>query len=1231
MCTKSPCYVASGIYSTDALDLALPTAGTYSLIAQRLYDSSLLVDGPGGVGWFFSIMPRLYYVTYLLAAPNTYSHEADALMPDGVVYRFPVDTAGAFSPPAGRYDKLVRNSDGTYSFTLQHTRTVFAFNADGAVTSLTDGFGNVITWTYDSAGRVQRVADSAGSARYIDVTWGPDGRVSALSDNSGRQVKYYYNVSDGTLTGVADPSVSGNSSLRSTNYTYGAGRFGKVLTQISDRWSRVISALEWYSDGKLKSYTDGAYDGSPTSVGEKYSYVFNPAAGITTKSNSLASSSYQYGDTGLVNPQNYVNGQPVAVTSPAGANFQYEYDGVGHVTKISVVSPEPPNGTGTIVWWFTYDAAWPEQVASIIPKDGNGNLKTNWAAWSYDYYPAGSAAPSALAKVWRVRSDTATKDTIASYSYTSHGRLAGATDDKGITTAYGYNASGDLTSITKSGAPSVTQFTYDAVGRPLTVADPNGNVTATTYDALDRVVSVTLPKPTAVSSYDTVTTSSYDNYDSATGLVFTNVTDPNAHVTKSGYDALGHLVQTVDAAGHVTQFTYQHDLFQKIRDANGNETSYGYSASRELTSITYPDGGTETYNATNGILYTRTDRRGKTIRYSYDVFGRITSALYDGIYNNYGGFVGQFYSYDGQKLLELQDSQTAAVIIHDYSYDTSWRLTIDNTLGAEKKTYTYTNTGSLLSSYTIEPPYGTNTPTQSVAFGYSPNGQVTSETWSWLPYTPFTFEYTPSGQYSRMVFPNGQQRRFTYDNQDRLTNLSNVSPGGATIASFDYGYDYDWQAGDYLMRGQRTSVSVTAPGAANIVGGITKYSYDATNQLVRVDYPNNTYDGWTYDAIGNRVGRHHPIYGWVVPYTYYMNASGANTQRLRNDGYYEFSYDAGGNVTAAVTQYSSDAYLWDYAGRLTSYSNKTYTYDIFGRTSATAGGSTTRYIGLSGHTVGERNTTSGVVTDYVFGPGLDEPLAKRSANGSITYFGVDGLGSVVVSTDLTGAVLTSAGYSPWGQPNQNPPELFGYTGREVGGPSWFYRSRYYDSERARFLSEDALEQHLKIAAFTAYKYTANNPISYDDPFGYACRSRTIYGLRETLSVTQSWTKWMEGAGHNEMPHEGEGDPNQEAADNAARAGGYLHGPEPSGAETNFGIVPWTPEKCIWTRFLSSTEHWRQNMSVEITCDCPPRRWISPAGSRTGTTRSAVRRQRTYTDGMTEFFGVTNIDCPAPPD
>jgi RHS repeat-associated protein len=333
-----------------------------------------------------------------------------------------------------------------------------------------------------------------------------------------------------------------------------------------------------------------------------------------------------------------------------------------------------------------------------------------------------------------------------------------------------------------------------------------------------------------------------------------------------------------------------------------------------------------------------------------------------------------------------------------------------------------------------------------------------------------------------MTFPNGQQRLFTYDNQDRLTNITNTSPGGGTVASFDYAYDYDWQAGGYSMRGQRTSVSVTAPGAPNLVTGLTKYSYDASYQLVRADYPNNTYDAWTYDAIGNRLSRRVPGGGYTLPYTYYTNAAGGNTQRLRNDSSYDFTYDAAGNVTAASAPGISNAYVWDYANRLTSYGGKTYTYDAFGRASVAASGSTTRYIGLKGNAVSERNTTAGVANDYLFGPGTDEPLAKRTANGSVTYYGADGLGSIVVTTDPTGAVLNSTGFSPWGETVIAPPELFGYTGRETGGPSWYYRARHYDAAHGRFLSEDPL-QFMMGPNF--YAYVHNNPIIIKDPFGFA--------------------------------------------------------------------------------------------------------------------------------------------------
>lgn len=1086
-CTKSPCYVATGIYAREAVDLTIPTAGTFSLVASRLYDSSRVTDGPLGLGWSSSLTPHLYYATYLVSAPSTYLHEADVELPDGVLYRFTVDSSGMFLPPAGRYDKLVRNGDGTYSLTIQQTRSIYSFAADGSLSRLTDDFGNIITWTYDSAGRVQRVADSAGSGRYIDLTWGVDGRVNTLTDNGGRQLKYYYDTSDGTLSGVADPTVSGNASLRSTKYTYAAGRFGKVLTRISDRWDRVISALEWNPDGRLKSYTDGFYDTTTpsASTGEKYTY--NYLFANTTKTNSLGVLSYPYDSNGLVNGQNYVNGLPTV----GGFNnsSRYEYDSSGRITKMTSPSPEPPGGSGLVVWWYTYDPTWPNNVSTIIPKDQFGNLKTNWAGWKYEYHDTSDVAPGSLSIVWRIRSDTTTADAVARYTYDSHGHLLSYTDVDAHTTAYNYNSSGDLVSVTAPGS-NATQFSHDASGRVLSVTDPNNHATTMTYDALDRLLTVTQPRPNSSATYDTVTTFSYDNYDGATGLAFTNTTDPNGRVTKQGFDAIGHIGQSVDANGNVTKFTYQYDLLKTIRDANGNEVSYGYDAARNLNRTAFSDGTSESYQVSDGVLYQRTDRRGQTSQYAYDGLGRLTSILYPGL-NNSGSSVWQFYAYDGQQLIGVQDQTPSETTGYAYTYDSAWRLVTDS--GTSRKiTYAYDapiSGGSMLSSYKVEPPQGTTTGTsQTVSFTHDIYGRLVAQTWSWIPNAAFTFNYTPTGQRSLITFPNGQQRRFTYDNQDRLTNITNTSPSGNTIASFDYAYDYDWQTNTYSMRGQRTSVAVTAPSAGNITSGLTKYSYDAAYQLARADYPDNTYEAWTYDAVGNRISKR--IRNWPnpIPSTYYTNAAGGNSQRLHNDSFSDFTYDAAGNVIAA----SSNAYTWDHAGRLTSYGGKTYGYDVFGRSSVTTGASTTRYIGMNDSTVGERNSATGVSTDYIFGPGIDQPLAKRTANGSISYFGVDGLGSVVVSTDTAGTVLSSSGYSPWGEISVLPsPELFGYTGREAGGPSWYYRARYYDSTNGRFLSEDPIGLPLDI---NQYRYVLNNPLAYVDPFGEQAQAIVPVGV-----------------------------------------------------------------------------------------------------------------------------------------
>ena len=139
-------------------------------------------------------------------------------------------------------------------------------------------------------------------------------------------------------------------------------------------------------------------------------------------------------------------------------------------------------------------------------------------------------------------------------------------------------------------------------------------------------------------------------------------------------------------------------------------------------------------------------------------------------------------------------------------------------------------------------------------------------------------------------------------------------------------------------------------------------------------------------------------------YTYLKAAGNSlNGQRLTGDGADAFGYDAAGNVTGRQGPGGAFTFGYDPENRLntiTGPENATYTYDYQGRrTSKTVGGVTTTYLYDGLNLVSE--TTDGQTTYFLNGPGIDEPLAM-SKSGTVSYFSVDGLGSVVATNDPTG-------------------------------------------------------------------------------------------------------------------------------------------------------------------------------------------------------------------------------------
>jgi len=1083
-CTNSPCYVDSGIYVADVTDLTIPTNG-FPLRLSRHYDSSVTADGPLGIGWASSLTAHLYYATYLYAA-NVYQYEAEVVMPDGAQYRFTSNGDGTFTPPAGRRDVLVRNADGTFVMTLQRSRSRYSFGNDGSLTSMSDDFGNTLAFSYDANARIQTIADTSGSGRSLTVAWNPQGRIADVSDSASpaRHVVYSYGA-EGTLAGIRDPITP--SDKQSASYAYTGGRFGPVLAVITDRWGRVMSRLTWQTDGKLSSYTDGDFDdiNPASSTGEQYVYSYG--VGITHKQTSLGSIAHSYASGGLItdHAQYDATGNVTSATDGGGAQTLYQYDSRGNVSKVSRHVPTIfPAPCCDVVddWNYTYDPNFPDQVATITPADPTGAPLTNFASWAYDYNLPSENAPGAIKRVKRYNMSRTATETMATYTYDAKGHVIFGTDNLGRGSTFVYDAAGNTTSATVAG--QTTTYAYDSVGRITRSTDAAGHATDFEYDALDRLVSITLPPPSTAPLPPFKITYSYDNL--IDGLVYVNVTDPNHHVTSNGYDALGHLIRAVDALGNATQFTYQYNLLKSVTDANGNVTSYSYDANRNLIQTTLPDGAVESYQtAWDGTLISSTDRRGIKTSYERDGLSRIARTTYSSGFTTLGIID---YMFNGEQLTSVVAGPAGqSTTTTSFTYDPFWRLASEAHVG--DYTITYQNTTpfpSGMSGYTVAPASGQTGPTNTVTYGRDSNQRINSIVWSAVPGS-FTIEYDPLGQYSRITFPNGQTREFTYDNQGRLTSLANRAPS-SDLAIFQYGYDYDGSGAPTLL-GQRTSLA--ASGAATM-NDQTKYGYDANYQLASTAQ-GSVVRSWQYDAIGNRVFSSYP-------WTYYKNGTNPlNGQRLRSDGGADITYDANGNMTGRAGQ---PLYTWDYANRLSNVAANpaiNYTYDYLGRRASTsAGGQTTKYVLQGLNTVGERSGTT--VRDYLFAPGVDEPLAMVG-NGVASYFLVDGLGSVVAATTSSASVVSATTYDAWGTVIGYPvvptaTTLFGYTGREndVSG-SLYSRARWYAPNWGRFLSEDPVR-----SADNAYVYVANMPVIATDPSGLVIKRcyRTFSGAKNKV-------------------------------------------------------------------------------------------------------------------------------------
>jgi RHS repeat-associated protein len=204
-----------------------------------------------------------------------------------------------------------------------------------------------------------------------------------------------------------------------------------------------------------------------------------------------------------------------------------------------------------------------------------------------------------------------------------------------------------------------------------------------------------------------------------------------------------------------------------------------------------------------------------------------------------------------------------------------------------------------------------------------------------------------------------------------------------------------------------------------------------------------------------------------------------------------FAYDANGNTSTKVDASGTTTYNWDFENRLTSVTlpgaggTVSFRYDPFGRRiqkSSLSG--TTNYLYDSSSSVEELDQNGATLAHYAQGEGTDEPLAELHS-GAMGFYEEDGLGSVTSLTDSTAAVLNSYSYDAFGNTSASAGSFvnpYRYTGRDYDPETGllYYRSRYYDSQAGRFLTEDPIGLG---GGINFYAYAGNDPADLTDPFG----------------------------------------------------------------------------------------------------------------------------------------------------
>jgi RHS repeat-associated protein len=631
----------------------------------------------------------------------------------------------------------------------------------------------------------------------------PVGKIRQLFPDSTTPGNYIGSVGDsGTISvTIAD---------QSWNLTEKNGTRYQFKVDPNNASHHIIDYLEDLNGNRITAnYTANRVTSITSSTGDTQQFSYNNQGRISQMTDAVGRiATYTYDPSGehLLAVTNvggttsfsYVTGQGAAsehavqsIIYPDGTHRYFEYDTMGHVTKMS-------RDGGTEAITFAYD---PSGTVTITDAMGNSTLMLS------DEY----------------------------------GQIGESTDPRGAITRFSYDQWHNLISAVTPNN-STSSFGYDAIGNPVASTDPMGYRQSFGYGTYGKLTSLT-------DGLNNLRHFTYDSHDNNTAAVY-----PDGSTVQTAYDARGNLVRWTNRRGRSVNFTYDsHDMLTQKLFADGSQVNYSYDGHRNLqsltsssgtisftydsadrvTGITYPNGRFINYGYdSSGRRTSMTDQSGFVMKYAYDTVGRL-SKLFDGsstliasyTYDAVGRMVrkdmgnGTYttYVYDpAGNLLQLVNyaANNAVNSSFTYNYDLSGRKigmsTPDGTYS-----YDYDASGQLIS---ITPPSGgviqyrydavgnrITTIASGVTTSYSSNNLN-----EYTAVDKTRYSYDTDGNLTGTTSSNGTWS-YHYDDENHL--VGRTGPGET------WTYDYD-SLGNRVAQthnGQRTEYLVDPTGLGNII------------------------------------------------------------------------------------------------------------------------------------------------------------------------------------------------------------------------------------------------------------------------------------------------------------------------------------------------------------------------------------------------------------------------------